>query len=332
MMKPTMIDYIISIRDLSVSFKTVLGISYALDGTTFNIPRGKSVSGLSILQIVPPPGRMDAGEILFKASPEAKPVDILKFERQSLEMRNIRGREIGMIFQEPMTSLNPCYTVANQIKEALQLHFSDAHDIQDRVIEILRKVELPNPEKIARNYPHELSGGMRQRVMIAMALSCRPQLLIADEPTTALDVTTEAQILELIRNLQAEINMSVMYITHNMGVIAQLADRVVVMYLGKVVEEAEVKELFYNPRHPYTISLLRSIPRLGVGRGERLESIRGILPDPYTRVPGCPFHPRCPCFIPDLCDLEIPQEAVITGTQDHLVRCHYYPVNQEKWL
>jgi peptide/nickel transport system ATP-binding protein len=336
-------DFIVYIRDLKVSFKTVLGTAFALDGVTFKVPRGKvlgvvgesgcgkSVTGYSIMQIVPPPGKLTDGEIWFKPDPQAEPVDLMSYRRGSPEIRRIRGREIGMIFQEPMTSLNPCYTVGDQINEALLLHFTDKKEINERSIEILHKVELPNPEKIARYYPHQLSGGMRQRVMIAMALSCRPQLLIADEPTTALDVTTEAQILDLMCNLQQEINMSVLYITHNMGVIAQLADRVVVMYLGKVVEEADVQELFYNPRHPYTISLLRSIPRLGIKHGEKLESIRGVLPDPYTRLKGCPFHPRCPSIIPDVCDQVDPPAALLKDTNEHLIRCHYYPPEMELW-
>jgi peptide/nickel transport system ATP-binding protein len=330
-------DSIIEIRDLKVSFKTVLGTAHALDGVTFAIPRGKvlgvvgesgcgkSVTGYSIMQIVPAPGKIIDGQILFKHAPDSSPLDLLTYPRQSQAMRKIRGREIGMIFQEPMTSLNPSYTVGDQIKEAISLHFTDKHEIEGRMVEILHKVELPNPEIVAKNYPHQLSGGMRQRVMIAIALSCRPQLLIADEPTTALDVTTEAQILELIRNLQREINMSVMYITHNMGVIAQLADRVAVMYLGKVVEEADIPDLFYDPKHPYTISLLRSIPRLGLHHGEKLESIRGVLPDPYTRLSGCPFHPRCPSVISGVCDNQNPPVAFAPGSQSHLVRCHYYP-------
>jgi peptide/nickel transport system ATP-binding protein len=337
-------DFIVWLHNVKVSFRTVLGTSYALDGVTFKIPRGKvlgvvgesgcgkSVTGYSILQIVPPPGKMNEGEIWFKPLPDSQPVNLLSYKRESPEIRTLRGREIGMIFQEPMTSLNPCYTVGDQITEALKLHLTNKEQIRHRVHEILQKVELPNPEKIARFYPHQLSGGMRQRVMIAIALSCRPQLLIADEPTTALDVTTEAQILSLIRNLQQEINMSVMYITHNMGVIAQLSDRVVVMYLGKVVEDADAKDLFYDPKHPYTISLLRSIPRLGIGHGEKLESIQGVLPDPYTRLPGCPFHPRCPSFIPGICDRLEPPETVLKNTNDHLVRCHYYPAEKEPWL
>jgi peptide/nickel transport system ATP-binding protein len=184
---------------------------------------------------------------------------------------------------------------------------------------------MPNPERIARSYPHQLSGGMRQRAMIAMALSCTPQLLIADEPTTALDVTTEAQILDLMRDLQSEFGTSIMFITHNMGVVAQMCDEVAVMYLGRIVESATVDDIFYDPKHPYTISLLRSIPRLGQKRGEKLEVIKGGVPDPYSTVTGCPFHPRCPSFMPGLCDTVLPIETTIEGTPGHTVRCHLYP-------
>jgi peptide/nickel transport system ATP-binding protein len=240
-------------------------------------------------------------------------------------MRRIRGNHISMIFQEPMTSLNPCYTVGHQIEEAILLHQTqDKAEARRRTIDILHKVGMPNPERIADSYPHQLSGGMRQRAMIAMALSCTPTLLIADEPTTALDVTTEAQILDLMRDLQHEIGTSIMFITHNMGVVAQMCDEVAVMYLGRIIERAAVDDMFYDPKHPYTISLLRSIPRLGVARGQKLESIKGSVPDPYSTVPGCPFHPRCPAAIPGLCDAVMPEETFVAGSQTHTVRCHLY--------
>ena len=231
-----------------------------------------------------------------------------------------------MIFQEPMTSLNPVYTVGNQIQEAVLLHqTSDRAEAEKRAVDILRRVGMPNPDRIARSYPHQLSGGMRQRAMIAMALSCTPTLLIADEPTTALDVTTEAQILELMRELQGDFEMSIMFITHSMGVVAQLCDEVIVMYLGRVVERAPVDDLFHDPKHPYTVSLLRSIPRIGTSRGTPLEVIKGTVPDPYSTVTGCPFHPRCPSAMKGVCDTVLPQEAPIEGKPDHSVRCHLYP-------
>jgi peptide/nickel transport system ATP-binding protein len=208
--------------------------------------------------------------------------------------------------------------------EAVRLHSQDKTEIKARALDILRKVEMPDPEHILGAYPHQLSGGMRQRAMIAMALSCRPSLLIADEPTTSLDVTTEAQILELMRQLQVEIGMSILFITHNMGVVAQMCDEVAVMYLGKVVEQASADEIFYNPKHPYTISLLRSIPRVGGGQGGRFEAIKGSVPDPYARIPGCPFHPRCPVGIEGVCDAVMPDVSLVSEPDSHFVRCHLY--------
>jgi peptide/nickel transport system ATP-binding protein len=331
-------DNVVRLENLHVNFYTALGVIKALNGVTFNIPRGKvlgvvgesgcgkSITGLSILQLVPRPGKVEAGKVLFKADRTHDLINLLQYDRFSPEMRRIRGNQIGMIFQEPMTSLNPCYTVGDQIMEAVLLHQTPSqNEARAHAIDILRKVGMPNPERIADNYPHQLSGGMRQRAMIAMALSCNPTLLIADEPTTALDVTTEAQILDLVRDLQNEIGTSIMFITHNMGVVAQMCDEVAVMYLGRVVERATVDDIFYDPKHPYTISLLRSIPRLGVKRHDRLESIKGSVPDPYSTVSGCPFHPRCPAFMPGLCDTVLPEETHIAGNTQHTVRCHLYP-------
>ena len=327
---------VLRVEDVCTNFYTQLGVVRALNGVSFNIPRGKvlgivgesgcgkSQTGLAIMQLVPPPGKVESGSILFHESGE-QPIDILKLDRHSDEMRHIRGNNIGMIFQEPMTSLNPCYTVGYQIEEAILLHQTQNHDeARRRAVDILGKVGMPNPQRIADSFPHQLSGGMRQRAMIALALSCTPTLLIADEPTTALDVTTEAQILELMRDLQEEIGTSIMFITHNMGVVAQMCDEVAVMYLGRVVERATVDEIFYDPKHPYTISLLRSIPRLGSQHG-RLEVIRGSVPDPYSTVTGCPFHPRCPSFMPGICDQILPQETSIAGNPHHTVRCPLYP-------
>ncbi|MET9023376.1 ABC transporter ATP-binding protein [Actinopolymorpha sp. NPDC004070] len=375
-------DAVVSVRDLQVEFPTQIGVVRALNGVTFDVPRGrvlgivgesgsgKSVTARAILRIIERPGRIVNGDILFRpgverqgggratrrnrgrtgtggpreAAAQAGPtegtdtatqapaensqgvVDLTSLDPTGDRIRAIRGQEISMIFQEPMTSLNPVYTVGDQIAEAILLHQTpDRNEANRRAVEMLRRVGMPNPDRIAKSYPHQLSGGMRQRAMIAMALSCTPTLLIADEPTTALDVTTEAQILELMRELQDEYGMSIMFITHSMGVVAQLCDEVVVMYLGRVVERAPVDDIFHDPKHPYTVSLLRSIPRIGVNRGTPLEVIKGSVPDPYSTVPGCPFHPRCPSAMKGLCDTVLPVEAPVEGKADHNVRCHLYP-------
>jgi peptide/nickel transport system ATP-binding protein len=231
-----------------------------------------------------------------------------------------------MVFQEPMSSLSPVHTIGNQIMETIMLHQGlNEDEARKRALLVLDQVRMPQPSRIIDRYPHQLSGGMRQRAMIAMALSCTPDLLIADEPTTALDVTTEAQILSLMRSLQSELGMAIMFITHNLGVVAQMTERVIVMYMGKVVERADVQTLFHNPKHPYTISLLQAIPRLGTRGQGRLASIKGSVPDPYSTVTGCPFHPRCPAFMPMICDTIVPQETMIDGDPEHTVRCHLYP-------
>jgi peptide/nickel transport system ATP-binding protein len=330
-------DDVIRVEDLRLNFYTNLGVVRALNGVSFNIPRGKvlgvvgesgcgkSQTGMAIMQLTPSVGKYEGGRILFREFASKEPVDILKLEKNGPEMRSIRGNNISMIFQEPMTSLNPCYTIGDQISEAINLHQTqDKDEANKRAVDILQKVGMPNPSRIAESYPHQLSGGMRQRAMIAMALSCNPTLLIADEPTTALDVTTEAQILDLMRQLQDEIGTSFMFITHNMGVVAQMCDEVAVMYLGRVVERALIDDIFYDPKHPYTISLLRSIPRLGANRGEKLESIKGSVPDPYSTVQGCPFNPRCPAAIPGLCDTVMPEEIFVGDSHTHTVRCHLY--------
>ena len=354
---------IVSVRDLQVEFATTLGVVRALNGVSFDVPRGKvigivgesgcgkSVTARSIMQIIERPGRITGGTIDFHRTPGAEStvdtiaevdpdstkaetrsggIDIAQLDPTSAAMRAIRGAEIAMIFQEPMTSLNPVYTVGSQIEEAILLHQTDDKEqARQQAVDMLRQVGMPNPERIATSYPHELSGGMRQRAMIAMALSCHPALLIADEPTTALDVTTEAQILSLMRQLKAEIGMSIMFITHSMGVVAQLCDEVIVMYLGRVVERAPVDEIFYQPKHPYTRSLLRSIPRIGAKQKEPLEVIKGSIPDPYSQVSGCSFHPRCPDFVKGVCDTVIPVETVLAGPTRHGVRCHLYDDDQK---
>ncbi|SDE43058.1 ABC transporter ATP-binding protein [Auraticoccus monumenti] len=351
-------DVIVSVQDLQVEFKTTLGVVRALNGVSFDIPRGKvvgivgesgcgkSVTARAIMQIIEHPGKITNGSIEFHrqggdratsqllaedgagaddAVTASGGVDITRLNPRSAAMRAIRGAEIAMIFQEPMTSLNPVYTVGSQIEEAILLHQTpDKEKARQQAVDMLRQVGMPNPERIAKSYPHQLSGGMRQRAMIAMAMSCHPALLIADEPTTALDVTTEAQILALMRKLKDEIGMSIMFITHSMGVVAQLCDEVIVMYLGQVVERASVDEIFYNPKHPYTRSLLRSIPRIGMAEHTPLEVIKGSIPDPYTQVTGCSFHPRCPDYLGDVCRDTIPAEALLAGPTPHGAKCHLY--------
>lgn len=290
---------LIEVQDLKTHFRTEDGIATAVDGVTWSLERGKtlalvgesgcgkSVTALSIMRLVPdPPGRIVGGKVLFEGK------DLLALSEP--EMRRIRGNRIAMIFQEPMSSLNPVYTVGYQIVEAVELHQNlRGKAAWDVAVESLRAVGIPAPEKRVHDYPHQLSGGMRQRVMIAMALSCNPSLLIADEPTTALDVTIQAQILALLRKLQMERNMGVVLITHDLGVVAEVADEVCVMYASKIVERADIHELFANPLHPYTQGLFRSIPRLGHLK-DRLDVIPGNVPNPLRFPPGCKFHPRCP--------------------------------------
>ena len=274
------------------SFAAVDGISFSLaPGETLGIVGesgcGKSVTSLSIMRLVPnPPGRITAGEIRLEGR------NLLDLPES--DMRAVRGDDIAMIFQEPMTSLNPVQTVGEQIVEAVQLHRSlSAAEARGRALEMLRLVKIPSPETRLDEYPHQLSGGMRQRVMIAMALACDPKLLIADEPTTALDVTIQAQILDLLRDLRDRTGAAIMLITHDLGVVAELAHRVIVMYAGRIVEEAPVGLLFSDPQHPYTLGLLGSIPRLGSDGDERLTAIEGVVPNPYAPPPGCRFSPRC---------------------------------------
>jgi peptide/nickel transport system ATP-binding protein len=330
-------DIVLSVDNLHTYFHTTLGTVRALNGVSYTVPRGKvlgivgesgcgkSVTSLSVMQLVPPPGVIEEGKIMFHAARRGNGawVDITALDRHSAEMHDIRGNEISMIFQEPMTSLNPVFTIGQQISEAVLLHQGvDRDEGRRRAIDILTRVNMPNPERIVDNYPHELSGGMRQRAMIAMALSCTPTMLIADEPTTALDVTTEAQILDLMRELQVDLGMSIMFITHNLGVVAQMCDEVTVMYLGCIVERAPVDDIFFDTKHPYTMALLKSIPHVGSRTKERLAAIRGMVPDPYSVVPGCPFHPRCDSYMPGICDGEMP--GITPVTPEHYVRCYLY--------
>jgi peptide/nickel transport system ATP-binding protein len=293
-------ERLLEIRGLKTDFATDDGIVRAVDGVDLTIDAGetlgvvgesgcgKTVTAMSTLKLIPmPPGHIAAGEILWRGR------DLVPLDRD--ELRHIRSKEIGIVFQEPMTALNPVYTVGAQIAEVLRLHEGLGRRAAiDRAVELLRLVRVPHPERRARDYPHQLSGGMRQRVMIAMALSCGPKLLIADEPTTALDVTIQAQILDLLAEMKARLGMAMMLITHAMGVVAESAERVVVMYAGKVVEEAPVGELFARPRHPYTQGLIRSIPRIDrPGHKARLEAIPGIVPNLADAPPGCRFAARC---------------------------------------
>ena len=323
---------LLEVKDLVTEFPTRKGIVRAVNGVTFSIDRGeilavvgesgsgKSVTSLSIMGLLQDPGHVAFGSITFDGK------DLLAASER--EMEAIRGDQISMIFQEPMTSLNPVYRVGDQIVEAIQTHTDmNKKDAWARAVEMLRVVGIPSPEERARDYPHQMSGGMRQRVMIAMALSCDPKLLIADEPTTALDVTIQAQILDLIYKLRDEFNMAVMLITHDLGVVSEVADRVVVMYCGQVVEEGEKVELFDYPLHPYTLGLLRSIPRLEDEQSERLYMIKGSVPNVLDMPSGCPFSDRCDrCF--DRCRKECPELRAVPGT-DRRVRCFLYDDSAE---
>lgn len=336
---------LIQVDDLKTYFFLDEGIVHAVDGVDFHINRGetlgvvgesgcgKSVMARSVMRIVPRPGRIVQGKIVLHRrsksdngiSERDEVLDLTAMDPQSREIRAIRGCEISMVFQEPMTSLSPVHTIANQITEAITLHQKVSKDQARRIaIETLDLVGMPQPSRTIDRYSHELSGGMRQRAVIAMALSCHPSLLIADEPTTALDVTTEAQILQLMRSLQDELGMAIMYITHNLGVIAQMTERVMVMYMGMAVEETDVDTLFFDPKHPYTQALLMSIPRLGQRTRERqrLETVRGTVPDPYNLPTGCYFHPRCDQAIQGVCDVKAP--PYIKLQPGHQVRCHLY--------
>ena len=319
-------DRLLEVTNLKTYFDTDEGTVKAVDGVSFHIDKGetlavvgesgsgKSVTSLSTMRLIPtPPGRIASGEILFEGR------DIVKLSER--DMRKIRGNEISMIFQEPMTSLNPVYTVGDQISEAIQLHQGKSRREGMRLAaEMLDLVGIPEPGKRVKNYPHQMSGGMRQRVMIAMALSCGPKLLIADEPTTALDVTIQAQILDLMKKLQREIGMSILFITHDLGVVAEVADRVVVMYAGRAVEEGTVEDIFAKPQMPYTLGLMKSIPRVDRAalHQERLEAIPGNVPNPLRLPEGCSFHPRCR-FAQDKCKAAVPPLEDTGG--GHMVRC-----------
>ncbi len=335
---------LLDVKKLKTYFFLDEGTVRALDGVDFRIYRGqtlgvvgesgcgKSVTARSILRIVPKPGRTVEGEITLyrqcdtnNGSSTTDEVKLTDLSSTGVEMRQIRGCEIALVPQEPMASLSPVNTIGDQIMEAILLHQKVTKaQARAQAIEMLDLAGFPQPKQRIDSYPHQLSGGLRQRAVIAMALSCHPSLLIADEPTTALDVTTEAQILRLMRKLQRELGMAIMYITHNLGVVAQMTEDVIVMYMGKVVEEADVDTIFHNPKHPYTQALLRSIPRLGQRTRERrrLESIRGTVPDPYSIPKGCSFHPRCSQRVRGLCDVQDP--PYVSLGDGHKVRCLLY--------
>jgi peptide/nickel transport system ATP-binding protein/oligopeptide transport system ATP-binding protein len=315
---------LLEIKDLQTHFFTERGVAKAVDGVSFSINQGetlcvvgesgcgKSMTALSILRLVPGPGRIVCGQITFDGR------DVLALSKE--EMRQIRGNKISMIFQEPMSSLNPVFTVGNQIGEAIILHQKVSKaEARNRTIEMLRKVQIAQAETRVDYYPHQLSGGMLQRVMIAMALACNPRLLIADEPTTALDVTVQAQILELIAQLKAEFNMAVMMITHNLGIVAEVADHVAVMYAGKVVEHGKTADIFDHPSHPYTLGLFNSLPDIS-RRGQKLAIIGGNVPSPLEFPSGCRFHPRCP-FVDARCRSELP--PLVDGAPGHASACWF---------
>ncbi|HKO99986.1 MAG TPA: ABC transporter ATP-binding protein [Pyrinomonadaceae bacterium] len=319
-------SHLLEVTNLQTQFLTRNGLVRAVDGVTFHLDAGellglvgesgcgKSITALSVMRLISPPGKIVSGEITFDGK------NLLKLS--DAEMRQIRGDDIAMIFQDPMTSLNPVYTVGEQIAEALRLHRKLSRKAAHAAaIEAMREVSIPDPARRANDYPHQLSGGMRQRVMIAMALACDPKLLIADEPTTALDVTIQAQILELLEELRRHRELAVLLITHDLGVVAEVADRVAVMYTGRIVEESAVEQLFAQPKHPYTEGLLRSVPKLtraDVTKKERLETIEGTVPSPTELPPGCHFAPRCPYRMPRCTTEEIPLYQLEGGAQ---VRC-----------
>lgn len=325
-------EKILEIKDLCVEFKTVEGTVKAINHLNYTLHKGeklgivgesgsgKSVSSLGIMQLIPnPPGEIVGGEILYKEQ------DLVK--KSEKDMQKIRGNEISMIFQEPMTSLNPIIKCGRQIAESLRLHRGmNKKEAMEEAIRMMQAVGIANPEVRAHEYPHQMSGGMRQRVMIAMALACQPQILIADEPTTALDVTIQAQILDLIRGLNEQMNTSVLFITHDLGVVSELCDTVIVMYTGRIFEKAPVRELFSDPKHPYTVGLMSAIPRITKDRPP-LETIEGVVPNPTEQISGCSFWPRCPHATEQCKQGEPP---VVQLSEERQVRCWLYADAAEK--
>ncbi|HLA44674.1 MAG TPA: ABC transporter ATP-binding protein [Aggregatilineales bacterium] len=331
-----MADALLEVKDLRVHFFTDEGVVKAVDGVDLAIDRGKtlclvgesgcgkSVTSRAFLNIIRSPGRIVSGEILYhglSVNGENATIDIAALDPKGREIRMVRGKEIAMIFQEPMSSLSVMHTIGSQIIEVIRFHEDvSKQEARNRAIELLRLVEIPKPERLIDEYPFRLSGGMRQRAMIAMALSCNPTLLIADEPTTALDVTTQAQILKLMRSLQEEYGMALLFITHDLGVVAEIADDVAVMYLGEIVEQSDVDTLFNNPKHPYTQALLRSIPRIAAER-QKLDPIEGSVPSPFRRPAGCTFHPRCNQKMAHCSTIE---PSMTDLAENHRVHCLLY--------
>jgi oligopeptide/dipeptide ABC transporter ATP-binding protein len=321
-------------KDVHTWFFTNEGTVRAVDGASFSVDTGatvcvvgesgcgKSIMARSVLNLIDKPGRIVKGSITYRYADGAT-VDTVALDPRGPRIRQIRGREIAMIFQEPMSSLGPVNRIGDQLVETIRLHLgADKDEAARRSLELLEKVGIPNPRRRMRSYSFELSGGMRQRVMIALALACDSRLIIADEPTTALDVTTQAGILELLKSLQRQGDRSLLFITHDLGVVAEIADEIAVMYLGKVVERADVFRLFANPLHPYTRALLESIPRYNQARHARLASIKGMVPHPFARPPGCPFGDRCDRFMAGVCDAAMPPE--VEPEPGHTVACALY--------
>ncbi|WP_237155263.1 ABC transporter ATP-binding protein [Oryzibacter oryziterrae] len=325
-------ERLIELNDVAVHFSLREGLVRAVNGVSYHVNKGevlgvvgesgsgKSVTVRSIMRLQPKTA-LDAGGAIRFRLPDGSVTELNRLPRDGREIRSIRGRHIGMVFQEPMTALSPVHSIGTQIARTYQLHTGASKEAaRNRAIDLLARVQMPRPREMVDVYPHQLSGGMRQRAMIALALTCEPSLLIADEPTTALDVTTEAQILDLLRSLQAEFGMAIIFITHNFGVVADIADRVAVMYLGRVAETGTVDQIFYHPKHPYTRALLQSIPRLGQKRVHRLKTIPGMVPDPFNIPAGCVFHPRCEHAVAGRCDVAEPASRTFDGGQ--IARCH----------
>ena len=336
---------LLELQDVKTYFFLDEGTVKAVDGVSFTIEKektlgvvgesgcGKSVTAQSIMRIVPSPGKIIQGEIFFNTGSNGnsgESINLAHMDPKGKQIRDIRGQQISMIFQEPMTSFSPVYTVGNQIAESVMLHLEmEQPKARKHVISMLDRVGIPMPQRRVDAYPHQLSGGMRQRAMIAMALSCNPLLLIADEPTTALDVTIQAQILELMNELQDDFGMSIMIITHDLGVIAEMANDVIVMYWGKAVEYSDVDRIFHESRHPYTEALLKSIPKVGKKTRDRLESIKGVLPDPFAVLKGCPFYPRCPRGMSEVCNKDKPPRLVEIE-KNHKVACFLFHDEKEE--
>jgi peptide/nickel transport system ATP-binding protein len=324
-------DVILNVKDLRVFFHLDEGLLKAVDGVDFSLGHkqtlglvgesgcGKSVTAQAILRIVPKPGKVQ-GEVWLRGQNGTPPVNLTTLDASGSEIRAIRGAEIAMIFQEPMKAFSPVHTIGNQIIEGILLHSTDdKQEARQITLDVLDRVQMPNPSQNIDAYPHQLSGGMRQRAMIAMALSCQPSILIADEPTTAVDVTVQAQVLQLMKELQADLGMSMIFITHDLGVIAEMADEVAVMYLGKVVELADVDTIFHGPRHPYTVELLRSLPEIGRDPRTPLLTIEGTVPVPINLPQGCGFYSRCRRGIDGQCNAENP--PLLEVEDGHFIRC-----------